>query len=134
MVSRSDQIVPVSLSPMEDFTPRDLQFIAKYTEVGEEVVELHCISAPIVWSRQAPNMLQEFAGSQFRHLVHALCPALWGQELVKAGLLLALFGGCTPTAVSAGYLMPTRGDIHVLLCGDPGLGKSHLLQVLAPGG
>ena len=73
--------------------------------------------------------MQELDGQAFRHLVHALCPSIWGQEVVKAGLLLALFGGVMhPAAIS--QLSHIRGDIHVLLCGDPGLGKSHLLQVL----
>ena len=73
--------------------------------------------------------MQEFEGEQFRHLTHALCPSIHGHELVKAGLLLALFGGVRKHADSANRV-PTRGDIHVLICGDPGLGKSQMLQVI----
>ena len=29
----------------------------------------------------------------FRLLVHSLCPSIYGHELVKAALLMALFGG-----------------------------------------
>lgn len=72
--------------------------------------------------------MQEFEGAQFRHLVHALCPAIYGHELIKAGLLLSLFGGVQKNSGSNNCI-PTRGDIHVLICGDPGLGKSQLLQV-----
>lgn len=68
-------------------------------------------------------------GLQFRYLVHALCPAIYGHELIKAGLLLSLFGGVQKNASSKNCI-PTRGDIHVLICGDPGLGKSQLLQVI----
>ena len=31
----------------------------------------------------------EFSGQQFRHLVHALCPSIYGHELVKVGASLA---------------------------------------------
>lgn len=41
--------------------------------------------------------------------------------MVKAGLILSLFGGNAKRARS-------RNDIHVLLVGDPGLGKSQMLQ------
>ena len=30
----------------------------------------------------------------FPFIVNSLCPSIWGQELVKAGLVLTLFGGC----------------------------------------
>ena len=46
---------------------------------------------------------------------------------MQAGLVLALLGG-----VRRGHAehdcVPVRGDIHLLMCGDPGLGKSQLLQ------
>ncbi|GLG92695.1 DNA replication licensing factor REC [Gryllus bimaculatus] len=59
--------------------------------------------------------------SLFRLLVHSLCPTIYGHELVKAGLLLTLFGGSQKHADS-------RCDPHILVVGDPGLGKSQMLQ------
>lgn len=47
---------------------------------------------------------------------------------VQAGLVLALLGGVRK-CVGALDAVPLRGDIHILMCGDPGLGKSQLLQV-----
>lgn len=49
-------------------------------------------------------------------------------ELVKAGLALALFGGSQKYADDKNRI-PIRGDPHVLIVGDPGLGKSQMLQV-----
>ncbi|XP_017891627.1 DNA helicase MCM8 [Ceratina calcarata] len=57
----------------------------------------------------------------FAHLVHSLCPTIYGHQLVKAGLLLSLFGGNMERS-------EIRDNIHVLVIGDPGLGKSQMLQ------
>ncbi len=73
------------------------------------------------------STLQEYDGDQLRQLVHSLCPSIFGHDLVKAGLLLALFGGVRKEG--GPNRVPTRGDVHVLVVGDPGLGKSQLLQV-----
>jgi DNA helicase MCM8 len=62
-------------------------------------------------------------------LVNSLCPAIWGHELVKLGLCLALVGGVSKHSQSRD-LMPLRGDIHVLVVGDPGLGKSQMLRAV----
>ncbi|XP_047513532.1 DNA helicase MCM8-like isoform X2 [Pieris napi] len=59
----------------------------------------------------------------FRLLVHSLCPTIFGQEAVKAGLILGLFGGTEHESA--------RSNPHVLVVGDPGLGKSQLLQAAA---
>lgn len=132
-------------------------------------------------------------GRYLRQLVRSFCPHIFGQRVVKAGLLLALFSGVhkeatvhsatddhhddddddhhdpsvrgenpqgkqgrtttTSTIRSGGdpqddddddagsgsdraeidapeasATVPLRGNIHVLLVGDPGLGKSQLLQ------
>ncbi|CAI6342749.1 unnamed protein product [Macrosiphum euphorbiae] len=58
----------------------------------------------------------------FELMVNSLCPGIYGHEMVKAGMLLSLFGGSTCN------LNQTRGDIHILVIGDPGLGKSQMLQ------
>ncbi|KRY80060.1 DNA helicase MCM8, partial [Trichinella pseudospiralis] len=63
----------------------------------------------------------------FTRLVASLCPTIYGHEAVKAGLVLALFGGATPSQQH----LTTRSNIHALLVGDPGLGKTHLLQACA---
>ncbi|KAL0169516.1 hypothetical protein M9458_034112, partial [Cirrhinus mrigala] len=49
--------------------------------------------------------------------------------LVKAGLALALFGGCQKY-VDDKNRIPIRGDPHILIVGDPGLGKSQMLQAV----
>lgn len=64
----------------------------------------------------------------FRLLVGSLCPAIYGHEMVKAGLLLCMFGGCTKSGADR---VPVRGDPHILVVGDPGLGKSQMLQACA---
>lgn len=58
----------------------------------------------------------------FKLLVDSLCPDIFGHELVKAGLMLALFRGGEHT---------TRSNPHVLVIGDPGLGKSQMLTAVA---
>lgn len=71
------------------------------------------------------------AGVQFKQLAHAVSPSIYGHELLKAGILLALLGGVRKGGNDPGSTsVPLRGDIHVLLVGDPGLGKSQLLQVV----
>lgn len=84
-------------------------------------------------------------GDQFRQLVQSLAPGICGMEMVKAGIILSLFGGVQKgkntnidsdelsqnNLIGKGASVPLRGDIHVLLVGDPGLGKSQLLQAAA---
>ncbi|XP_017789947.1 PREDICTED: DNA helicase MCM8-like [Habropoda laboriosa] len=60
----------------------------------------------------------------FPLLVHSLCPSIYGHEIIKAGLILSLFGGNIEQ-------LESRENIHTLIVGDPGLGKSQMLQMCA---
>ncbi|CAF3822831.1 unnamed protein product [Adineta steineri] len=60
-------------------------------------------------------------------LVHSICPSIYGHELVKAALLMALFGGLVRGEDNVSHI-PIRSDPHILIVGDPGLGKSQLLH------
>ena len=64
-------------------------------------------------------------------LARSLAPSIWEMDDVKKGILLQLFGGTNKNIARGGggggprY----RGDINVLLVGDPGTSKSQILQV-----
>ncbi len=67
----------------------------------------------------------------YDYLALSLAPSIWEMEDVKKGILLQLFGGTNKSVAKGGggggprY----RGDINVLLVGDPGVSKSQILQV-----
>uniref|UniRef100_A0A8C4XG59 DNA replication licensing factor MCM2 n=1 Tax=Erpetoichthys calabaricus TaxID=27687 RepID=A0A8C4XG59_ERPCA len=52
-------------------------------------------------------------------------PSIYGHEEIKRGLALALFGG---EPKNPGGKHKVRGDINILLCGDPGTAKSQFLK------
>ncbi|CUM63590.1 uncharacterized protein PRCAT00001170001 [Priceomyces carsonii] len=58
-------------------------------------------------------------------LARSLAPSIYEMDDVKKGVLLQLFGGTNKTIKKGGRY---RGDINVLLCGDPSTSKSQLLQ------
>ncbi|KAM6197342.1 LOW QUALITY PROTEIN: DNA replication licensing factor MCM2 [Sarcoramphus papa] len=57
----------------------------------------------------------------------SIAPSIYGHEDIKRGLALALFGG---EPKNPGGKHKVRGDINVLLCGDPGTAKSQFLKYI----
>lgn len=89
-------------------------------------------------------------GQEFRHFTHqekqkihdtstrpdlyellsrSIAPSIFEQDDVKKGLLLQLFGGANKKFTKGGSPR-YRGDINVLLCGDPSTSKSQILQYI----
>ncbi|CAG2178089.1 unnamed protein product, partial [Oppiella nova] len=58
----------------------------------------------------------------------SMAPSIYGHKNVKRALALALFGG---EAKNPGNKHRVRGDINVLLCGDPGTAKSQFLKYIS---
>ena len=60
-----------------------------------------------------------------KKLINSVAPAIYGHEKVKEALILQLFGGVRKKRTDGSI---NRGDIHILLIGDPGSGKSQMLK------
>lgn len=58
-------------------------------------------------------------------IIASMGPSIFGHEYIKTGLALALFGG---EPKNPGEKHRVRGDINVLICGDPGTAKSQFLK------
>src|SRR3989339_328788 len=70
----------------------------------------------------------------FKKLSSSISPSVYGFQTIKEAILLQLFGGIKKVKSDGGK---TRGDIHVLLVGDPGVAKSVMLKfasTIAPKG
>lgn len=66
----------------------------------------------------------------FELLWKSLAPEVYGYENIKKGLILQLFEGNRPSDDTFKTDTMDRWTIHVLLIGDPGIGKSQLIQAM----
>jgi replicative DNA helicase Mcm len=64
----------------------------------------------------------------FERLTASIAPSVYGFKEVKEAILLQLFSGVRKKRSDGGK---TRGDIHVLLVGDPGVAKSVTLKFVS---
>lgn len=62
-----------------------------------------------------------------RKLIQSIAPSICGREDIKLGLLLSMLGG-VPKDVGGDQSHRIRGDINVLMVGDPGCAKSQFLK------
>jgi replicative DNA helicase Mcm len=64
----------------------------------------------------------------FEKLARSITPSVWGYEEIKKSLVLQLFAGVQKVHSDG---QKSRGDIHILLVGDPGVAKSVTLNFMA---
>ena len=113
--------VPVSLRTGGQATKYDLIIEANYIEpTKDETIEMNV-------SDKEMEEMQKIAKSNnpINLLAKSLVPSIYGHDKIKEALVLQLAGGIKkirPDGVS------TRGDMHMLLIGDPGSGKSQMLK------
>jgi len=68
----------------------------------------------------------------YEQMVDSMAPAIYGHRQAKLAMMLQLFSGVTKHLPDESRI---RGDLHMLLIGDPGTGKSQMIsyvQNIAP--
>ncbi|MBT6773904.1 minichromosome maintenance protein MCM [Candidatus Woesearchaeota archaeon] len=113
--------VPITLRSGGQAIKYDLIIEANYVEpIEEDITDLNI-------SEKELKEIKEIANSPdpLMLLAQSIAPSIYGHDKVKQALVLQLSGGCRKVRPDG---VITRGDVHTLLIGDPGSGKSQLLK------
>ncbi len=120
--------VPIILRSGGQSTNFDLLLEANYTEpIEEDFSELLITEKEMQQIKELGN-----DAKLTKKMVDSIAPSIYGHDRIKEALVLSLIGGERKIRKDG---VITRGDIHILLVGDPGSGKSQLLKrinIVAP--
>ena len=120
--------VPVLLRTGGQSTIYDLMIEANYIESVEE--EFGSIKISKSDEKEIKNLSKN--PEILKMLVESFAPSICGHNIIKEALLVQLAGGVKKKRKDG---TRQRGDMHILLIGDPGAGKSQLLKrvnIVAP--
>jgi replicative DNA helicase Mcm len=98
----------------------DLAMKANFAEPMEEDY------SEIIISPEDEKEIKKLAKNKniYEKLVKSISPSIYGHDKIKEAIVLLLFGGIRKTKKDG---TKVRGDLHLLLVGDPGCGKSQML-------
>eukprot|EP01054_Gregarina_sp_Poly1_P010341 Gregarina_sp_Poly_1__10340@NODE_734_length_6557_cov_123_557627_g549_i0_p3_GENE_NODE_734_length_6557_cov_123_557627_g549_i0NODE_734_length_6557_cov_123_557627_g549_i0_p3_ORF_typecomplete_len282_score43_68MCM/PF00493_23/4_7e66MCM_OB/PF17207_3/5_7e18Mg_chelatase/PF01078_21/5_3e02Mg_chelatase/PF01078_21/6_3e07Sigma54_activat/PF00158_26/0_00021AAA_5/PF07728_14/0_00078Sigma54_activ_2/PF14532_6/0_0017AAA_3/PF07726_11/1_7e03AAA_3/PF07726_11/0_012RuvB_N/PF05496_12/0_028AAA/PF00004_29/0_035RcpC/PF16976_5/ len=104
--------------------------LAKSLVVANNVEIIHQEKRSPVLNAADLRQFKEIAGREdtLDLIAQAIAPTISGHEYVKKGLALQLIGGERKEIEGDGSRL--RGDIHILLVGDPSCGKSQMLRFM----
>ncbi|MFW6230825.1 MAG: minichromosome maintenance protein MCM [Nanoarchaeota archaeon] len=122
--------VPVQLRSGGQSTRFEIMIESNYVHgVEEEFSEINI-------SPEEEERIKELAADTdlMKKIVNSAAPNIYGHDYIKEALILQMVGGVRKEREGD---ITTRGDMHILLIGDPGSGKSQLLKrmsLIAPKG
>lgn len=106
---------------------------SKTSTIYKNYIEVNCVEvtekeyAEIEISEADEEHIKTLAADPdiYDKLTRSVVPTIYGLEQVKRAAAFAFFGGST-TETSNG--VKTRGDIHILLIGEPGIAKTDFMR------
>ena len=113
--------VPIILRSGAKSTVFDLLIEANYTEPMEDDY------SDINIAKEELDKIRELSKDPMitSKIVKSIVPSIYGHDRIKEALVLQSLGGVRKVRNDGSV---TRGDIHILLIGDPGAGKSMMLK------
>lgn len=114
---------PVTVGGVQ-LTKFDIMIDGNYIESVEREFE------DIEITKEDEKKIRDLARNKnlFQILINSIAPTIYGYDKIKQAVILQLFSGVKKRRPDG---TQTRGDIHVLLVGDPGTAKSVLLTNIA---
>lgn len=115
--------IPITGKGGEKTTKFEILLDVNSVEMLEEAFE------EIKITKEDEKKIKELAQDPeiYKKLVDSFANSIYGYEEIKEAIILQLFGGLKKIRPDG---TRDRGDVHVLLVGDPGAGKSQLLKVV----
>ncbi len=116
--------VPISLKTGAQSVRYDIAVDANYIEPLEQTYE------DILINPEDEAEIKRLAKDPmiYEKLKRSIAPIVFGHDDVKEAIVLQLMGGVRKTKEEG---TKTRGDMHILLVGDPGSAKSTILMYIA---
>ncbi len=112
--------IPITLSSGGKSVEFELMLEGNYLEPLQEE-----FSAVKITPEEENEIIEFSQNDPFGRLIKSFSPTIYGLDRIKEALILQLLGGVMKPRSDG---IRTRGDIHVLLIGDPGAAKSQLLK------
>ncbi len=105
----------------------DTFILASYVEAVEQGYE------DIVVTKEEEMAIKELANDKmiYTKFKNSIAPNIFGHDDIKEAIVMQLFGGVRKAALSGNSVI--RGDIHILLVGDPGCLRADERIVLGNG-
>ena len=84
----------------------------------------------VIITPEDEKKIKEYAADPeiYHKIVASIAPSLYGMDKIKEAVMLQIFGGVQHKLPDKTKI---RGDIHVLLVGDPSTGKSQILKLIS---
>ncbi|GFR50357.1 hypothetical protein Agub_g12567 [Astrephomene gubernaculifera] len=112
-----------SLNVKNSFPVFSTHIEANFVSKREDIYSLHALTdddkARVLELSRDPRIGER--------IIKSIAPSIYGHEFIKTALALSLMGGVEKSPSPAHRL---RGDINVLLLGDPGVAKSQFLKYI----